>query len=210
MSETGVTQLPKPRCAGKEPERLLRLLFVGRVIRTKGVRDAIRAIAKLKDIDVLRFDVVGDGDDLPACKDEARALGVSDVVTFHGRQPRSDVDAFYARADVFVFPSFREPSGNAVIEAMSHGLALIVADRGGPGFVVDDECGFRIPVADPQHFASQIAEAIHKLALEPNLVVVMGTAAREKVRRQFLWDVKIDRMIEIYYKVLTNNQRIPA
>lgn len=208
MSETGVIQLPASRCATKKGARQLRLLFVGRVIRTKGVRDAIRAIAKLKDIDALRFDVVGSGDDLQACKDEARDLGLSDVVTFHGRLPRNEIDAFYAKADVFLFPSFREPSGNAVIEAMSHSLALIVADRGGPGFVVDDECGLRIPVADPQQFAGQIAEAIHKLALEPDLVAAMGNAARERVRRQFLWDVKIDRMSEIYNDVLTGSERI--
>lgn len=201
MSETGVAELPPPRSRARENEKQLRMLFVGRMIRTKGARDAIRAIAKLKDIEGLTFDVIGDGYDLPACKEETQKLGVSKVVTFHGKMPRKDIDAFYERADVFLFPSFREPGGIAVFEAMSHGLAMIVADRGGPGFVVDDACGIRIPVRDPQQFAAQIADAIRKLAAAPDLVAAMGTAAREKIRRQFLWDKKIERMGEIYKRV---------
>jgi glycosyltransferase involved in cell wall biosynthesis len=205
MSEVGVAYLPPPQCQSRKPARELRLLFVGRVVRSKGLRDAIRAVAKLKDLN-LAFDVVGGGDDLAACKAEARELGVSGMVRFHGKMPRSAVEPFYASGDVFVFPSFREPSGNAVIEAMSHGLAMIVADRGGPGFVVDDECGIRIPVADPQQFASRIAAAIRTLAESPELITVMGAAARDKVRREFLWDAKVDRMMNLYHRVLANSQ----
>ncbi len=207
MSETGVTQLPPAPIAAREGltregSRRPRLLFVGRVVRSKGVRDAIRAMARLKDLDGLMLDVVGDGDDLAACKEEARELGVGGMITFHGRLPRKDIDAFYARADVFVFPSFREPSGNVVLEAMSHGLAMVVADRGGPGFVVDEHCGFRVPVVDPAQFADGIAQCIRQLAMQPELIVTMGTAARERVMRQFLWDAKIDRMMELYDRVL--------
>jgi glycosyltransferase involved in cell wall biosynthesis len=133
-------------------------------------------------------------------------LGVSDRVVFHGRLPRKEIDAFYARANVFVFPSFREPSGNVVLEAMSHGLAMIVADRGGPGFVVDDACGFRVPVVDRQQYADGIAACIRKLSIEPGLIVAMGTAAREKVTRQFLWDAKIDRILELYDNVLAQRE----
>ncbi len=204
MSEVGVACLPPLRCQSKEPARELRLLFVGRIVRSKGVRDAIRAVAELKDLN-LAFDVVGSGDDLAACEAEARELGVSGMVRFHGKMPRSAVEPFYARADVFVFPSFREPSGIAVIEAMSHGLAMIVADRGGPGFVVDDECGIRIPVAETQQFASRIAAAIRTLAESPELITAMGAVARDKVRREFLWDAKVDRMMGLYHRVLDNS-----
>jgi glycosyltransferase involved in cell wall biosynthesis len=202
MSDAGVPELPPARCTEKEGEKKFRMLFVGRVIRTKGTRDAIRAVAKLKDIEGLSFDVIGDGYDLQACKEEAQRLGVSSFVTFHGRMPRKDIDAFYARANVFLFPSFREPGGIAVLEAMSHGLATIVADRGGPGYVVDDACGIRVPVTDPERFACQIAEGIRRLAAAPDLVTSMGTAARQKIQREFLWDAKIERIEKIYDQVL--------
>ncbi len=204
MGDTGVTELPPARWEARGHERHFRLLFVGRVIRTKGARDAIRAIARLKDVEGLSFDVIGDGYDLPACKEEAQRLGVADIVTFHGRLPRKDIDAFYQRADVFLFPSFREPGGIAVIEAMSHGLAVIVADRGGPGYVVDDACGLRVPVTDPAQFACDLASAVRKLAASPELVAAMGKAAREKIEREFLWNAKIDRITKIYDRVLAS------
>lgn len=202
MTETGVMSLPEPRNAGTRKAGQIQLLFVGRVIRPKGVRDAIRAMAQLSDLGGLKLDVVGDGNDLAACKEEANKLGVIDRVTFHGRVPRNEVDRFYAKADVFVFPSFREPSGTVVVEAMSYGLAIIAADRGGPAFVVDESCGFRVPVLDPNQFASGIASCIRKLASQPELIASLGAGAREKIRREFLWDAKVDRLEKIYCGIL--------
>lgn len=202
MTETGVMDLP-PLRKSRGDRNGLRLLFVGRVIRSKGARDLIRAIAKVKDIKGISLDVVGVGEDMPACKEEARALGVGHLVKFHGWQQHDQVDALYDKADVFVFPSFREPSGIVTVEAMSHGLPLIVADRGGPGFVVDESCGFRVPVLNPDQFATDIAACIRKLAQNPGLIESMGAAAREKIRREFLWDAKIARMNDLYNRVLS-------
>lgn len=207
MSETGVEELPPIRDTVESNGRLLRMLFVGRMIRTKGARDAIRAVAKIKNSTNVRFDVVGDGYDLPACKEEAERLGVSDRVTFHGRLPRKQIDAFYANAHVFLFPSFREPGGIAVFEAMSNGLALIVADRGGPGAVVDDTCGIRVPVTEPEEFSSKIADAIQQLAGSPETVASMGVAAREKIRLHYLWDAKVRRIEAVYDEVLSAHGR---
>ena len=202
MTETGVAQLPEIQRIGWDGSRPLRLLFVGRVIRSKGLRDAIRALAHLKDLKNLTLDVVGDGEDMRACRREADALGVNQIVIFYGKRPRAEVDRFYSRADVFLFPSFREPSGTVVIEAMSHGLAMIVADRGGPSFVVDETCGFRVPVVNSTQFSSELATAIRKLVGAPHLVNTFGRAARDRIKREFLWDAKIDRLGKLYNCVL--------
>lgn len=202
MSETGVVKLPPVPIRRPLDGRPLQLLYVGRIVRSKGVRDAIRALAQLRDIGPVRFDIVGWGEDIHACQREAQELGVSNEVVFVGRLPRKEIDAFYTSADVFVFPSFREPSGNVVLEAMSYGLPLIAADRGGPGFVVDDRCGFRVPANDPAQFAAEIATCIRKLASRPDLIASMGAAAREKVRQEFLWDAKVARMGQLYERVL--------
>jgi glycosyltransferase involved in cell wall biosynthesis len=210
MSDAGVDALPSDSFSVKKQDKgVFRILFVGRVIRTKGARDAVRAMAMLKDIKSLSLDVIGDGYDLPSCKEEAKRLGVDDLVTFHGRMPRQAIDSFYERSNVFLFPSFREPGGIAVLEAMSNGLAVIVADRGGPGYVVDDACGFRIAVTSPDLFARDIAAAVRTLAGSPALVEAMGRAARAKIERDFLWDAKIKKLEAIYDRVL-NQEREPV
>lgn len=195
MSEVGVDEVPEQTHA---PGDVMRLLFVGRVVRTKGVRDAIRAMALVKDLRNVRLDIIGEGFDSKACKEEASALGLDDSVCFHGRLPRDAVRDWYRQADVFLFPSLREPSGNVVIEAMSAGLAMIAADRGGPGYVVTDACGIRVPVTDPQSFAASLAGAIRELHDDPEKRAEMSHAAQRRVRELALWENKIEWMTGLY------------
>jgi hypothetical protein len=87
---------------------------------------------------------------------------------FLGRIPRAEVEALYASHDLFCFPSFREPAGGVLYEAMRHGLPVVTADRGGPAWIVDDACGLRLPVTDPAAFAADIAAALRRLAVRPS------------------------------------------
>lgn len=175
----------------------VRLLFVGRIIRTKGVIDAIRAMDRLRDLAVV-LDVVGDGADRSACEDTVRELGLTDRVTFHGGVPRRVVDEFYRRADVFVFPSYREPGGSVVLEAMAFGLPLIVCDRGGPGANTDTSCAFRLPAVTPEQLAADCATAVRTLVVNPDLRRRMGRAARSHAEGSHLWQHRLDRVSAIY------------
>jgi glycosyltransferase involved in cell wall biosynthesis len=200
LSETGLETLPGPvdRAGRTGP---VRLLYVGRIVRTKGVRDAIRAMAQLRDLS-LAFDIVGDGFDRATCQGLALELGVADRVVFHGRLARAEVDRFYRNADIFVFPSYREPGGNAVFEAMGWGLPLVVCDRGGPAAAVDENSALRITPLDPRQFAAALADAIRRLATDSALRLRLGGAARVRVGVTALWDQKVDLMEKLYYEVL--------
>lgn len=197
-SETGVESLSEIERPAPAPGEPLRLLFVGRIIRTKGVLDAVRAVAIASRKCALRFDVVGAGDQLTACRQEAERLGISDRVVFHGRQTREAVSDFYRQAHVFLFPSFREPSGNVVFEALGHGLPVITSSVGGPGYVVTDECGFRIPATNPDDYALRLSDAICSLASQPALVASMSAAGKRRMADIALWDNKISSMMNLY------------
>lgn len=184
----------------------LRLLHVGRGVRTKGLRDAVRAMAQLCDVNVT-LTSAGGGEEIALARAEAEALGVADRVTFLDRQPRSAVEDLYRSHDVFLFPSFREPAGGVLYEAMRHGLPVITAARGGPDFIVDDACGLRVPVTDPVRFAADIAGAVRRLAGDSDLVDRMGQAARAKVLAQGLWTAKAAGMVALYQSVLTGPAR---
>lgn len=198
MAETGLEELPAECPEHVERSAPLRLLFVGRVVRTKGVRYAVRAMAHAKGVPGVRLDIVGDGDDLVFCKEEATRLAVNDRVKFHGQVPRDRVEEFYRAADVFLFPSLREPSGNVVFEAMGHGLPVIAADAGGPGFVVDETSGIKIGLDNPEQFVCGLGEAICKLASDPALVESLGQGARSRMSTMAIWDRKIDWMLDMY------------
>lgn len=209
MSETGVLSLPtwdrheKSNQGGK-----LRVLFVGRIVRTKGVRDLIRSVAKLPNRQEVHVDVVGEGDDLQACRKEAQELSVSDAIQFHGRQPRSRVDDFYRSADLFVFPSVREPSGNVVFEAMSFGLPVVCSCVGGPAQLVTEECGVKIEPVEPGQYAQEIANTIGSLCNDREKLRSMGRKARERVDTVGLWENKIQWMKKLYEEV-ANGSDVP-
>lgn len=199
--EFGIDSLPARPARSNGPG--LRLLHVGRGVRTKGLRDVIRALALLSDRPEITLVSAGDGEEIPLCHMEAERLGVADRVTFLRHVSRARVEELYAEADVFAFPSFREPAGNVVYEAMRWGLPMIVADRGGPGHIVDATCGFKIDVVNPQQFANDLASAIRRLADDPALRARLGEAARNKVESEGMWQKKADNMIRLYSEILS-------
>ncbi|MGI5189640.1 glycosyltransferase [Promicromonospora sp. CA-289599] len=95
LSDVAVHTVPPPedRSGRSGP---VRLLHVGRMVRTKGARDVIRAMALLRDLPVV-LDVVGDGADRAACADLVRDLGLGDRVLIHGGPGANVSDACAVR-----------------------------------------------------------------------------------------------------------------
>jgi glycosyltransferase involved in cell wall biosynthesis len=203
MSEIGVDgfvhRAPRESTEGGN----LRLLHVGRVIRTKGLRDVIRAIGRLPDLPGVTLDSAGVGEDIDACRREAEALGVADRVRFHGWLDRRQIRRLYHNADLFVFPSFREPSGTVVFEALSHGLPVLTVNHGGPGYVIDERCGVRVPANNPEQLASDLAVEIRRLHEDRPLLHRMSDGAHHRISEIGLWPSKADRMIDLYQNILS-------
>ncbi len=205
MCETGVESVVASPKKGPAPGEPFRLLFVGRIIRTKGILDAIRAVAlAAKDCDV-QFDVIGDGDLLSTCRQEAIRLGIATRVHFHGRLARQELSRWYQRAHLFLFPSFREPSGNVVFEAMSYGCPIITSTCGGPGYLVDDTCGMRVFPQDPDQFAEGLGTAIIRMVATPNKLSSASAAALARITKVAFWPEKMDQLAKFYGEVVGSN-----
>jgi len=206
MSETGIEELGEPVDRAGRAGRPVRLLFVGRLVRTTGARDAIRALGQVRDLPVT-LDVVGDGFDRAACEQATADLQLAGQVTFHGWIPREQVAGLYQAADAFIFPSYREPGGNVVFEAMAHGLPLIVSDIGGPGNVVDESCGIRLHPVSPDQYAHDLAGAIARLAGDAQLRATLGEGARRRAAEVALWDSRIRQAEGLYAEVMAGRPR---
>ena len=197
--------LPPPRQSSIDGQ--LRLLHVGRAIRTKGLRDVVRAMGILADRHDITLESAGDGEDLEQCRREATELGVADRITFHGQISRAAVEKLYSQADLFVFPSFREPAGQVLYEAMRWGLPVIGAARGGPDAILDDSFAIKIAVTDPTRFSRDIASAIRSLADNKTLRDQLGDGARKKLETNGLWRHKATQLMSLYSEAMTLKQR---
>lgn len=184
------------------PPGTLKLLHVGRVIRTKGLRDMVRAMALLRDLPGVTLTSAGDGPDLEACRAEAAALGVADRIDFRGRISREEVEDLYATHHVFAFPTFREPMGGVFFEAMRWSLPVVTADYGGPQAIVDEASGVRIPVTDPTQFPQDIAATLRALANDPARLASYSDGARRRMAALGDWDAKALDTIALYQQIV--------
>lgn len=202
MCELGIEEpLPPVRSSAGGPG--LKLLHVARAVRTKGLRDCIRAMKLLSDLPGVELVQAGGGEELEICREEARRLGVADRVSFLGRVPREKVEDLYAASDVFLFPSFREPTGGVLIEAMRHGLPVIAADRGGPSHLVDDASGIKVPAEDPQQLAAAVAAAVRRIARSsPGERARLSAGARARAIALGSWPRKIAWLLDLYQSIL--------
>ena len=66
------------------------------------------------------------------------------VIEFIGWVEKDTMDSYYENASVFLFPS-HEGAGMVVVEALSHGLPIICFDNYGPGELILDNAGVKIP-----------------------------------------------------------------
>ncbi|MFL5310817.1 MAG: glycosyltransferase, partial [Myxococcales bacterium] len=92
--------------------------------------------------------------------------------------------------------------GGVVLEAMVLGLTPIVVNHGGPGELVTDETGFRVPLGSRESIVAAFRDILAALAASPERVRLIGDRARRRVRKQFTWDVKAGQIVEIYRWVL--------
>jgi glycosyltransferase involved in cell wall biosynthesis len=186
-----------------------RLLHVGRGVRTKGLIDVVRAMAKLNDLPGIHLTSAGEGPEIASCKMEAELLGISGHVTFEGSVPRERVEQLYQMADVFVFPSFREAAGNVLYEAMRNGLPVVSVASGGPDSIVDHNSGIKLDLSTPNALVTDIASAVRRLYLDPDLRERLGQGARDKIGREGLWQAKAEDLADRYARVLERSQTTP-
>jgi len=148
------------------------VLSVARLARVKGLDVLVDAMARARRTRPhLVLVIAGEGLERPALEAQARAAGVD--ARFLGN--RSDVGDLLAVSDIYVQPSRSECAGQALVEAMLAGRAVVASDTGGVTETVDDGVtGLLVRVAD----IAALAAAIGSLADDPARRAWLGTRAR--------------------------------
>jgi glycosyltransferase involved in cell wall biosynthesis len=93
--------------------------------------------------------------------------------------------------------SLQDLTSTVVIEGIAMGLPIICLDHCGFSFVVDEECGVKIPVTDPFEVVLRIADEISDLAIDEKRGIKMASAALKRAK-DFYWKDKADLISKIY------------
>lgn len=152
-------------------------LFVGRLLKEKGIREYVEAARQVKaNYPSARFIAVGDIDSNPSSlsKEQVEEYSNEGFIEFYGFQ--ADVRPFIKQARFFVLPSYHEGTPRCVLEAMAMGRPIITTDAPGCRETVGDgDNGFLVPVGD----SSSLAEKMEYLIKTPQAAIRMGKRSYE-------------------------------
>lgn len=181
------SNMSRPSVSLTSSERVFRVLFVGRLLATKGVEDLLEARTYIK-APRMEFCFAGTGplasriERTPGC----RLLGVLDRATLRDT---------YQHSDVFVLPSYSECFPVTILEAMSMELPVIASDIFGIATILGSDTNILLPPREPE----QLAKAIEiMLWTSPEDRARRGQANRQRVVEKF----SAERMVEDYERVL--------
>ena len=178
------------------PEQELRVLMVGRLIRTKHQDLLIRMFARVCSPEwtlmIVGYDHLKQ-QHMDRLKALARDLGVEKQVIFTGKSEK--IEELYLSSSIFAFTSSSEGFPNVIGEAMSAGLPVVAFDcvAGPSEMITDGENGFLAPLFDESAFESRLRQLMQDRELRKE----MGDRAKESIA-----DFSRDRITGEFYKFI--------
>ena len=183
----------------------LKLLFVGRLNKSKGVDVLLRAVKRLKDNDI-RFSlkIIGSGPFRSQLEQLIASYDLSKAVAVYGNIPRRDLGKWYWGADVTCVPSLAEALPMVVLESLATGTPVVGSAVGGIPFMVQSEVnGILVP---PKN-AEALTSALARIARQPNFLRRLKEASRPSVFPRFSWERNGEDLYREIYRTATSHKR---
>jgi glycosyltransferase involved in cell wall biosynthesis len=178
-----------------EPNLNIDILFVGRLIRRKGIINLLKAFKEVcEEYKNCELTIVGGGPKRKYLENFCRRVKIESSVKFLGAVEYKDIDKIYKKAGIFVLSSLEESLSNVIQEAMASGLPIITTDTGAAELI--DENGFIAEKGDYK----QIKKAIIEYISNPELMRKHGLQSR-KIAEKMSWSNNAKAYIDIYHSV---------
>jgi glycosyltransferase involved in cell wall biosynthesis len=180
-----------------------RILYVGRLVRSKGVDDLIESYKVVRErIPQSRLIIVGDGPERGRLEGLAHELNLSTGVVFKGTLRGERLDEEYANCTVFAMASKRVPADPAIetfgltlVEALMHGKPVVGTFLGGiPEIVENGVNGLLVPEGQP----SELADALIRILTDRDLAFRLRQNGLESAKKRFTWAAATDRLLSCY------------
>lgn len=177
----------------------LNIVFVGRLIREKGVHILIDSIAKLREECNVHLVIVGDGQCRKELENQAKELKLCDIITFTGAL--KNVQRYFSSADIFVHPAiWEEGFGITIIEAMASGLICVTFNKGAiPEIITDGKDGFIVNETSSEALYEKLKQ-IHKNFKKDELLKIKESA----IKRAGFFNIKkvVDQLDKLYEEIV--------
>jgi glycosyltransferase involved in cell wall biosynthesis len=180
-------------------------IFVGRLVRDKGINELVRAFKHLKfKIDHLKLLLVGPYEPEldPLTSDTLEEIESNPNIITTGFQ--EDVRPYFCISQALVFPSYREGFPNVVMQAGAMGLPGIVTDINGCNEIIEEaKNGLIIPPKD----TAALQQAMHKLVEDQDLYHDLKTNARSMITSRYEQRLVWEALLEEYKRLLVTSNK---
>ncbi|WP_440874884.1 glycosyltransferase [Thalassotalea sp. PLHSN55] len=168
------------------------LIFIGNIIKTKGVYELIGAVKKLKEQGTdFHLHMVGNGPEIDGIKKLIGDLDLSSTVTVHGTIDHGKVVNLLQKCHALVLPSYREGVPNVIMESLACGVPVVATAVGGIPEVVNQQNGQLIPHYDEDNIAQGIATL---LATKHSAADIRASIS------SYTWQANIDQLSNYLFK----------
>lgn len=179
LNGAGVNLAEYPFCEYPSGEEI-RFLFIGRVMKEKGVDELFEVAKKIKkEYSNVFFDIVGPMED--NYKERIDKLVKNGIIEYHGYQ--EDVKPFIQKCQCFVLPSYHEGMANTLLEAGAMGRPLMTSRIHGCMEAVEDgKNGYLVKAKDTEELLEQIQKF---LSIDYEKKKEMGEVSRKIIEKRF-------------------------
>jgi glycosyltransferase involved in cell wall biosynthesis len=175
--------------------------YVGRIVKSKGVLDLVRAYITVRKAVACKLLLVGPWDLNERAKDEVideirillKTHQLEKDVIFTGH--REDIAEMLYLMDIFVLPSYREGMPVALLEAMAMEKTVIGTNIRGVREEIAEGCGYLYEPGDVE----ALIRHLHNYLNNPDDVRAMGKKARQRVVSHFSLEQVLDKQMQVFF-----------
>lgn len=185
----------------------LRIVYLGRIVRSKGLFELVHAAALLRRKGLV-FELVlaGEGPDVEELQRYIQRMQIEDCVILPGAVVGEAKQYLLRSSSVMALPSYAEGLPYALLEGMAAGLAVVATDVGAIPDVLDPGCGILVPPQDV--FAIQ--GALQRLLQNAELRASMGQAARHRVQHVYSVEHMAQALASLYDEICSMRAPCPV
>lgn len=194
-----------PDIGEKKLHERVTFLFLGALIKRKGVMDLLQATKQLVNEGVTSFKalIAGGGEEEQLLKQYVTENKISDYVEFLGWIGNDDKPGLFEKSDVLVLPSYNEGLPIAILEAMSYGLPIISTNVGSISeAVIDGKNGYLFTPGDVNSLTQDMKKTVHNKEQFDNL----SSESRKIVESKFSEQTFFSKIEKVYKEAVSINE----
>lgn len=168
---------PQLKPSIEENKNLIKFLFLGKIVQTKGIYDLLEVINKHRDYFNNKIELyIGGNGEIEFLKKYIKENNLSNIVKFEGWVDGDKKIDLLNKCDIYILPSYNEGLPISILETMSYGMPVISTKVGGIPEIVDEKNGILIQPG----YKEGLFNAINYFIENKKIIGKMGESSIQK------------------------------